>query len=106
LYKVSYKSKYGSKALDQESWGDEIKSKGIWVGGWVGLFGSISVYQGPNGRQNTQVCYRKPYYPLTNGSILYHQQNTQGCYKKPYDPTYTHPHALVDSGIGMKDMTT
>ncbi len=23
LYKVSYKSKYGSKALDQESWGDD-----------------------------------------------------------------------------------
>ncbi len=52
LYKVSYKSKYGSKALDQESLGDEIKSKVI-LGGveglWVGLFGSISVYQGPNG---------------------------------------------------------
>jgi hypothetical protein len=35
LYKVSYKSKYGSKALDQESSGDEINSKVI-LGGWTG----------------------------------------------------------------------
>ncbi len=51
-----------------------------------------------------QVCYRKPYYPLTNGHILYDQQNTQVCYRKPYDPlTPTHIHALVDSGIGTKE---
>jgi len=47
----SYKSKYGSKALDQESWGDEINSKVIWkgCGGWGLFWLSISVYQGPNG---------------------------------------------------------
>ncbi len=32
LYKVSYKSNYGSKVLDQESWGEEINSKVIWRG--------------------------------------------------------------------------
>jgi hypothetical protein len=103
LYKVSYKSKYGSKALDQVIWsgGDD---------GWGYLAPSPYIkgqMEAFYDQQNTQVCYRKPYYPLTNGSILYDRQNTQVCYKKqPYDPTYTHPHALVDSGIRMKDMIT
>jgi hypothetical protein len=86
LYKVSYKSKYGSKALDQESSGDEINSKVI-LGGWTVVGGVIWLHLRISRAKwkhfmidkTRQVCYRKPYYPLTNGHILYDQQNTQVC---------------------------